>query len=285
MQMIEQQVIQCKGQSLFVKVKFNAPDSFSHSFQESACFFYIQDGIYETIDPFGSITLTNNKALIKKCGNHISKFIKTSEKNTCEAIAIYFHPDIIRSIYQDEILNFIHTNNSLNGSISYFNIDLIGNFIQNLNIYFDNPKLMDEDLAIIKLKELIVLLMKTNERTSVLEFFSEIFFPGKLDFHSTIENNVYSNITVEQLAFLTGKSLSTFKRIFQAHYNQTPARYIKLRKLEKASKLIKSTDQRISEIAYSTGFEDLTTFSSAFNQHFGVSPTQYRMNQNSNFLN
>ncbi len=278
--MIKHSAIQCKGQTLFEKARFKTPYSYSTTLEEKACFFYLAQGAYQTTDPFGTIALTENNALVKRCGHHISNFIKTPENDTCEAIVIYFHPDLIRSIYQDEILDFIRKGNAATGPIEYFNIDLIGSFITNLNIYFDNPALMDDDLAIIKLKELILLLMRTKQRTSVLSFFSEIFFPGKLEFRNIIENNVYSNISVEQLAFLCGQSLSSFKRTFKAHYDDTPARYLKRRKLDKAAQLLAATTDRISEIAYSLGFDDVTTFSTVFHQQFGASPSQYRSGQN-----
>ena len=65
-----------------------------------------------------------------------------------------------------------------------------------------------------------------------------------------IEANVFNNLSLDELALLHGVSLSSFKREFKKVYNQSPGRYFKSRKLERAAKLISSTNERIGEIAY-----------------------------------
>ena len=40
--------------------------------------------------------------------------------------------------------------------------------------------------------------------------------------------------------------------------------------------LIVQTDERISQIAYSVGFGDVSNFNHSFKQRYGMSPTKYR---------
>ena len=98
-----------------------------------------------------------------------------------------------------------------------------------------------------------------------------------------IENNIFNEISIEELAFVCNKSLSSFKRLFNAHFNDTPARYIKRRRLEHAAQLLSTTTENISSIAYDCCFNDPTTFSAVFSNYFGISPTMYR-NQNRKHL-
>ena len=74
-------------------------------------------------------------------------------------------------------------------------------------------------------------------------------------------------------------SLSTFKREFKKTFGETPARYIKKKRLQRAKYLLISTTDPISEIAYSLGFIDPSTFSALFKTQFNISPSRYRLNQ------
>ena len=199
-------------------------------------------------------------------------------------MVVYFHPQVIKEIFKQEVPEFVlDTPNE--GPIRYFDIDLVSSFVNNLMVYFENPAMMDDELATIKLKELILILMRSKQQNSVRQFFSEIFYPEKVRFQSIIENNIFSNLKTEELAHLCHMSLSTFKRSFMAQYQESPARYIKRKKLERAAHLLRHTAEMISHIAYDCGFEDLTTFSDSFRKHFDQSPTNYRMSQSRNTLN
>ena len=54
------------------------------------------------------------------------------------------------------------------------------------------------------------------------------------------------------------------------------SQYIRLLRLQKAKKLLKTSHLNISEIAYAVGFGDPKYFSRVFSQEFGVPPTKYR---------
>ncbi|WP_278021379.1 helix-turn-helix domain-containing protein [Flavobacterium ginsengisoli] len=71
-------------------------------------------------------------------------------------------------------------------------------------------------------------------------------------------------------------SVSSFKREFAKIYNDTPANYIKVKKLEKATQLLQVSDQRITEIAFDCGFNDLANFTKSFTSKYNISPTNFR---------
>jgi AraC-like DNA-binding protein len=87
---------------------------------------------------------------------------------------------------------------------------------------------------------------------------------------------LYSTISVEELASLAGRSLSTFKRDFKLQFKETPANYIKQKRLEKAFELVKSTNLTISELCYEVGFQDTSHFTKSFKQKYNQSPSDYR---------
>ena len=158
------------------------------------------------------------------------------------------------------------------------------NYIESLLYYFDNPILVNEDLVKLKLKEIIMLLHKTDKLGMVNELISGIFNPKEIEFKEIIETHLYNNLKLEELAALCGLSLSTFKREFVKQYKSSPAKYIKQRRLEKAAELLRISNLRISDIAYDTGFQDLAHFSKSFVKVYGCPPTAYRVNHSDKSL-
>ncbi|MEO0586838.1 MAG: helix-turn-helix transcriptional regulator, partial [Planctomycetota bacterium] len=57
---------------------------------------------------------------------------------------------------------------------------------------------------------------------------------------------------------------------------QTPAQYLRERRVTAAATMLRSSDASIETIASETGFGDRSYFSRAFKQVLGVSPGAYR---------
>lgn len=83
---------------------------------------------------------------------------------------------------------------------------------------------------------------------------------------------MYNNLSVKELAFLTNKSESTFKLDFKKHYELSPAKYLKIKKLEHAKVLLHTSSLAISSIAYDCWFETPDNFSQCFYDQYDVSP-------------
>lgn len=276
---LEQETITYKGMPLFQKATMLGQSSLLADMQNMACFFYVVQGEYETIESHGAYRMSEKEALIKRCGNYVSHFLSSPKSENCEAVAIYLFPEVLHEVYKNEVPKFLLNPNEDIAPKKMVNNALIEEYMHNLAIYFRNPELIDEDLALLKLKEFIMILLKSEQYLSVQQFLSEIFSAHKLRFTSIIENNLFSNLSIEELAFLCGKSLSGFKRDFKKAFKTTPARYIKTRRLERAAKLLQATEDPISTIAYECAFHDATTFSANFQTHFGCSPSIYRLDQ------
>ncbi|MBS1665275.1 MAG: helix-turn-helix transcriptional regulator [Bacteroidetes bacterium] len=92
----------------------------------------------------------------------------------------------------------------------------------------------------------------------------------------TVEENILSTMTIEQLATLSGRSLSSFRRDFTAIYHMSPSEWIKLKRLEKAREMLSGTTLTVTEICYSIGFAHIAHFSRVFKSHFGFPPSYLR---------
>lgn len=244
--------------------------------EDLACFIYMINGTYEAFASYGGFKIGPNEALIKKCGNYIANIQKNFE-----SVTIYLYPDVLHEMYKYETPSFLNASaEKSNFPKKIIANEILEKFINNLFIYFDNPELMDDELALLKLKELILILLRSEQGNNIHKFISGLFSPEKLQFTTIIHNNLFNALNIAELAFICNKSLSSFKREFKKVYSDTPARYIKNKRLENAQKLLSSTDDSISEVAFNSGFQDITTFSASFRDKFSDSPSNYRLVQN-----
>ncbi len=91
-----------------------------------------------------------------------------------------------------------------------------------------------------------------------------------------IELHLEEEITLDAVARAAGISQWHFQRIFKALTAETLKSYIRSRRLGRAVERLRSTDQRIIEIAMAAGFESQESFTRAFDKAFGVTPQRYR---------
>jgi transcriptional regulator GlxA family with amidase domain len=59
-------------------------------------------------------------------------------------------------------------------------------------------------------------------------------------------------------------------------YHDSPANYIKTKRLERAAELLLASNERITDIAFDCGFNDVANFTKSFHGKYGVTPTSYR---------
>ena len=61
--------------------------------------------------------------------------------------------------------------------------------------------------------------------------------------------------------------------IFASIYGETPAKWIREKRLSKARQLLQSSQMSVADVAYSLRFENPTHFSRIFKQQYGISPS------------
>ena len=91
-----------------------------------------------------------------------------------------------------------------------------------------------------------------------------------------INNNLDKPLSVTDLAEQFHLHPTHFIRFFKEKTGQTPANYIRIRRLETAKILLESTDLYISAIMEKIGFNDESQFSKQFKKYYSLSPRNYR---------
>lgn len=93
-----------------------------------------------------------------------------------------------------------------------------------------------------------------------------------------IDKNIARDITLEELASISGVSLQHFCRVFKSHMGMRPMEYIARRRISMAKLFLDSTEMTITEIATKVGYSDAGYFGMVFRRLEGMSPTTYRKN-------
>jgi len=91
-----------------------------------------------------------------------------------------------------------------------------------------------------------------------------------------LETHYHESLTIGALAALAHLSLSQFERRFKALFQITPLQYLIRLRLNKASHLLSTTTEKITNIATQCGFYDHSHFIRQFSKTFGISPSIYR---------
>lgn len=91
-----------------------------------------------------------------------------------------------------------------------------------------------------------------------------------------IEANLQEKVTLEEAARCCGISPSRFSHLFRQEHGLTFQEFLLRKRIIKAQKLLRDTDKSITEIAYATGFSDLSHFIRMFRRYVGSPPAAYR---------
>ena len=141
-----------------------------------------------------------------------------------------------------------------------------------LSPYFNDPSQVNPGLLRLKVMELLYNVMDCSK--NIFRQMLQLRQPVKTDIHRVVEENYTSPISLDELAYLSGRSLSSFKREFQDIYGAPPARWIREKRLSKAQQMLRSSSLSVADVAYSLGFENPTHFSRIFKQQYGYAPSQ-----------
>jgi len=244
---------------------------------QEACFMFVNKGEVGIRAPEDYFMLNKSTAMLAKCLNYF--FEPSPDQESCkdgiESIGIFLYPSLVKDLFAFDITQSKHR---LSYNLKQVQVDrLLENYKESISILLDNPELADEQIIKTKLKEFILLVSKSEEAPSELDFLAGLFQPNEIEFKSVIRQNLYADLSLEQLAALCHLSVSSFKRKFKEAFDESPKKYLTRKKIEKAAALLKKQNGRVSDIAYEVGFDSFSTFSRNFIKTYGKSPSSYRL--------
>lgn len=165
--------------------------------------------------------------------------------------------DIIETIHQVNIEHLEH----------------MQSILKNISIIIEN----DDITSKLKTNAYLVLLMaeliKCVSKEKIGDLNSDNFVSV---INSYIEEHIADKISIDVLAEQTGYHPKYFIVVFKRCIGDTPARYIRKVRLERAKFLLTYTNLKISEIASVIGFSSQAKFANTFKDYTGITATEYR---------
>ncbi len=148
----------------------------------------------------------------------------------------------------------------------------ITSLFQSLTPYFDDKIKPTEGVAHLKIQEGIYALLNNSELLFPILFdFTE---PWKIDILEFLNENYKDELTMEQIASYTGRSLATFKRDFNKISNLSPQKWLIKKRLETAYYKLKEEGMKVQDVYLEVGFKNPSHFSTAFKKQYGIPPTE-----------
>lgn len=91
-----------------------------------------------------------------------------------------------------------------------------------------------------------------------------------------IDKNIYSNISIPELAVICRLSETRFKTKFKKQFGMPPHEYILRKKIGTAKILLSSTDMTITDVAFTLSFSSSQYFSTVFKRFTCMSPKNFK---------
>ena len=268
---------------IYLDNKKEKPDLFVYDFKMTSnvvkskvnlgmnMFSFLQVGKKQVHFAGTAVAVNKDQSLLLKKGNWLWTELLDTE-------AIYYCKLFFFS--EKRLLEFLekHTENKVvvTNEEPYFiirNDAYITSYLNSLSTISDAPAVFMENLLSVKFDELMLYLIQKYGKKFELYLYSLIINEGSA-FKKTVESKIHSNLKLEEIAFLCHMSLSTFKRNFIKEYKTSPGKWLQDKRLQKAKRLLEEGICKPSELYMEFGYNNLSNFSIAFKNKFGISPNQ-----------
>ena len=219
-------------------------------------------------------TLNQGDFLIIQSGE--AHYFETDE-NTKTFIVFQFGLSMIESLM--EIYRYRRISNPYFSSKDLENHPRILSTIDSIVKEFDQQSLGYQTMIISELSSLMVYLLRHMELTdyNMKETTQNQLTISKIyQVMDYLDNHYQEDLSVESIAEYFNYSRYHFVRFFKKMTGLTIHAYVKNKRIQLAKKMMIETQESITRIGYEVGYKQVKSFSQAFKEITGQSPTSYR---------
>jgi len=233
-------------------------------------FSFVQSGQKQIYRAAENVILTPGHGLLIPEGNSIIAEHNSDLGGLYSSVIVFFPGDIGREFVAGKRPKAVH--GSEDPPYMHFkNNNYINEYVRNIKALIAGGHSLSIELATLKVTELLTAMYEIAPQL-LIGIFGE---RANLSLKNVVENNLFAGISLEELAFLSNRSLSAFKRDFENAYGLSPQKYIRERKLEMAcTELAKG--KLATELYLDYGYQHVSNFNTAFKRKYGVTPAGYR---------
>lgn len=214
-------------------------------------------------------------------GKGILKFEESSYEASTNSLIVFKHSEIRRYYCPSNKWDFW-----------WFEFNLEGMLPLSLNVIYD---IKSEDNERCRFNNCLELIRK-NDKTAktlassiltnlvyhwnyVLKNSEKLITPGQEAVNKVINylyNHIEQNITVKEMARISGFSIRRFRQLFKEIEEKTPKEYYDKMRIKKAVEMLNNTAMSIKEISSELGYSSPFHFSKAFKKAKGIAPSYYK---------
>lgn len=234
---------------------------------------YLFSGEYRIDDNETQTIIQPGECVFIKRDHRTTMHKKPTDTEQYKGITLIFKRSLLREIYNTRLNKNELPENIITSNNSIFRIQTtpdITSLFQSLTPYFDSGIQPSDEIAKLKLEEGIYSLLNIDKQFySILFDFTE---PWKIDILKFMDENYMYDLSMEDIAIYTGRSLATFKRDFAKISDITPQKWLINKRLLVAHDKLINEHKKASDVYVEVGFKNLSHFYSAYKKQFGYSP-------------
>lgn len=188
-----------------------------------------------------------------------------------KSVTLKFNRSFLRDYYRKHQTEIKQDTKPLKSSVFVIpKTPYIDSLFQSMLPFFESGHEPRAEFIEQKMQEGIQTLLNLNEG-----FYPSLFDfadPWKIDILDFLNQNYMYDLTMEEIASYTGRSLATFKRDFRKISKLTPQKWLIQKRLRKAYELIKDGGKKVTDVYIDVGFKNRSHFSIAFKKMYGMAP-------------
>ncbi|MEJ5105841.1 helix-turn-helix domain-containing protein [Chryseobacterium sp. MYb328] len=222
----------------------------------------LNDGVHRKVFRSGDVYLVQK--------NQLLKFLKKPcEEEGFKSLSIRFDDTLLKQMSTEEDF-VLQEKKKTPAFINLSEVSYLKYFMESLLQYQDLLENKSPELALVKQKEALLLLF--GHDVTLKNILYDSYDPHKINLEEFMLKNYHFNVKLDRFAYLTGRSLATFKRDFEKIFGIAPGKWLLQKRLQEAWYLLEK-GKKASDIYLDLGFEDLSHFSFTFKKQFGLSPS------------
>jgi len=246
------------------------PEISPEQFISEHFFIYLLKGTMKAYDGNKNYSINPGDYYIAR-KNHLIRYTKYKDEGQFEKIIITLDEPFLKKFLERYPQHAAPVDNT-DAFIFLKENNLFKSYIHSLEPYYLGDLELEETFADIKREELLLIIVKSDPALAGILF--NFSTPQKIGLEAFMNHNFRFNVSLERFAFMTGRSLSSFKRDFVHTFGVTPGNWLKKKRLDEAYFRISRQNQKPSDVYLEVGFEDLSHFSFVFKKEFGKSPSE-----------
>lgn len=235
---------------------------------------YVYSGEYVLEENGIQTVIGAGECVFLRKDNRVKMIKLPKDEKWFKAIFMIFKRNFLKEMFQKLSKQEIPANiQKLTSSVVKLpKVPAIESLFLSLTPYFNSSIKPEENIMKLKQIEGIFSLLKIDRN-----FYSSLFdfnAPWKIDIIDFLNENYMYDLSMEEIAHFTGRSLASFKRDFKKISSLSPHKWLMQKRLQIAQEKIMTENKKISDVYIEVGFKDLSHFSRVYKDTFGHPPSQ-----------